>query len=380
MTTWLKSILTGILAAAICFAMLLLTGKNNSNIYDAVYRLQFTSENKDFSVRDLKQRLEHRLDRKGLLFEIKNYDSNTLQVSLRNIQDTTEASRDITFTGRLQFREAYMLTDSGMSNFLVAANNLLLDKVPAKQTSLPKKKDSMSKAVSDLLDSMDQSPPVDESPSGLTDYIRFGTTSFIGAVKEKDTALVRNIFADPALRSDIPTDLVLVYGPDDSKMNKKSKEQLFLLYAVKNGNAPGKAIIENEDLEDAIADFNQDGHPVVTITFTNAGKNKWAYLTQQNIRRPIAIIFNDMVITAPLVESVMNTKQITLDGNFTVTETKNMAALFRSSAIPGKLSIIHSVIKKQSDHRKRRNLLFAGIAFLLFTGLGYFILKSLKAS
>ena len=47
------------------------------------------------------------------------------------------------------------------------------------------------------------------------------------------------------------------------------------------------------------ASFDQDGRPVVSITFNTAGARRFGRVTQENVNKPFAIILDDKVLSAP---------------------------------------------------------------------------------
>ncbi len=77
---------------------------------------------------------------------------------------------------------------------------------------------------------------------------------------------------------------------------------MIALYAIKT--IPGRegAELEGDAIEDAAQDFDQVTNEVtVRMEMNTAGARKWAKMTERNIGRPIAIVLDDIVYTAPNV-------------------------------------------------------------------------------
>lgn len=59
---------------------------------------------------------------------------------------------------------------------------------------------------------------------------------------------------------------------------------------------------------------------VIDIVLTEAGTGKFKKLTQKNIARPIAIVLNGKLISAPLVINPIRDGKVEISGNFTEEE------------------------------------------------------------
>jgi preprotein translocase subunit SecD len=84
-----------------------------------------------------------------------------------------------------------------------------------------------------------------------------------------------------------------------------------------------EAEITNEDIASAkvVADEGKD--PFIEITFTKAGQKKIAKLTRDHKDKPLAILVDDKVISAPLVKSEISEKA-NITGKFTKDEAERI--------------------------------------------------------
>ncbi len=100
-----------------------------------------------------------------------------------------------------------------------------------------------------------------------------------------------------------------------------------------------KVMVSGEELTDAKAAFDQDGNPAVMFTLTTSGGKKFGRITGKNIGRPFAIILDNKVISAPIIQGqIFSNGQIT--GNFSVQEASDLALVLRAGALPVPLNII----------------------------------------
>lgn len=101
------------------------------------------------------------------------------------------------------------------------------------------------------------------------------------------------------------------------------------------------AVIDGSELVDAQTGFdNQTNEPLVTFRLNTSGGRKFGKHTQENLHRPFAILLDNVVISAPTIQSAIlgGTGQIT--GNFTVEEANDLSLLLRSGALTTTLTVI----------------------------------------
>src|SRR5690554_8048194 len=86
--------------------------------------------------------------------------------------------------------------------------------------------------------------------------------------------------------------------------------------------------------------FNQDtSEPVVNFKLDSDGTRLFADITRQNIGRPLAIVLDNQVITAPVIRSVIAGGSGEISGAFTTAEASNLALLLRAGALPAPLNV-----------------------------------------
>lgn len=94
------------------------------------------------------------------------------------------------------------------------------------------------------------------------------------------------------------------------------------------------------DLAKAAVDFqSQTGSPVVSLTFSDAGREKFSELTKNNIDKPIAIFLDNMLLTAPVVRAHITSGQAVIEGDFSTDEAKKLAIQLNAGALPVPLTI-----------------------------------------
>jgi preprotein translocase subunit SecD len=107
------------------------------------------------------------------------------------------------------------------------------------------------------------------------------------------------------------------------------------------GYIVGEARVRGQDLIDAQTTFNQQtGEVVVNFRLNTAGARAFGEVTQNNVGRQFAIVLDNVVISAPVINEPILGGTGQISGNFTVQQANDLAILLRAGALPVKLSII----------------------------------------
>ena len=99
-------------------------------------------------------------------------------------------------------------------------------------------------------------------------------------------------------------------------------------------------VVTGEELVDAQPSFDQNGRPAVSFRFNTSGARKFGNYTAENIGNPFAIVLDDEVISAPVIQSHIAGGSGIITGRFTVDETTKLAVLLRAGALPAGLDFL----------------------------------------
>lgn len=99
-------------------------------------------------------------------------------------------------------------------------------------------------------------------------------------------------------------------------------------------------VVTGEELVDAQPSFDQNGRPAVNFRFNTSGARKFGDYTAENIGSPFAIVLDDEVISAPVIQSHIPGGSGIITGNFTIEESTNLAILLRAGALPAGLEFL----------------------------------------
>jgi preprotein translocase subunit SecD len=101
-----------------------------------------------------------------------------------------------------------------------------------------------------------------------------------------------------------------------------------------------RVMVSGDQLTDAKQSFDQDGRPVVSITFNSAGARRFGRVTQENVGKPFAIILDNKILSAPNINEPILGGQAQISGNFTVKSAGDLAISLASGKLPVKLNVI----------------------------------------
>ncbi|MAB08536.1 MAG: protein translocase subunit SecD [Rhodobacteraceae bacterium] len=99
-------------------------------------------------------------------------------------------------------------------------------------------------------------------------------------------------------------------------------------------------VVTGEELTDAQPTYDQNGRPAVSFRFNPGGARKFGDYTAENIGSPFAIVLDDEVISAPVIQSHIASGSGIITGDFSVEEANNLAVLLRAGALPAGMDFL----------------------------------------
>ncbi len=102
-----------------------------------------------------------------------------------------------------------------------------------------------------------------------------------------------------------------------------------------------KVLLEGKDLVQASQQFSPDtGEPIVAFRFNAAGGAKFGRVTSKNVGQRFAIVLDDRVISAPVINTPILGGSGIIEGNFTVETSHDLAVLLSAGALPADLTVV----------------------------------------
>ena len=163
----------------------------------------------------------------------------------------------------------------------------------------------------------------------------------------KDTAAINNIFKREDLRSLLPRNVGVYWGNkpdrfDSSNPNEAPKLQLYFLDLGRNKQAK----LTGEVIVNARNDLDEKAQPAVSMSMNATGTRVWAKWTAEAAtnRSRIAIVLDNLVFSAPYVNSEIPNGNSIIQGNFTIEEAKDLANILKAGSLPAPTRIVEEAV------------------------------------
>lgn len=101
-----------------------------------------------------------------------------------------------------------------------------------------------------------------------------------------------------------------------------------------------RVIVSGDDLVNARAAFDERGRPAVAFEFNRSGALRFAKHTRENLKRPFAIVLDEQIISAPVIQSVIAGGSGQITGIGGAAEAQELATLLKAGALPVKLTVL----------------------------------------
>ena len=169
--------------------------------------------------------------------------------------------------------------------------------------------------------------------------------AIVGYANARDTADVNKVIYSEIAASVLPAECKLRWGakPEDFG-GQNTKGDVFALYALKITEPNCRAPLEGDVITSSKDDFDQMGHPSVSMQMNSDGARRWSQITKQNIGRGVAIVLDDAVYSAPRILTQIDGGNSQITGNFTIEDTKDLANTLNSGKMPAPTRIVQEEV------------------------------------
>jgi preprotein translocase subunit SecD len=150
-------------------------------------------------------------------------------------------------------------------------------------------------------------------------------------VADSDRALLEQLLANPAIQAALPPGKDIRWGSDSVSIGGRIYRELYVL--------DSRPIITGEYLVDARPNSTPIEGTIVEFQLNNEGGRRFKTETGRHIGDNMAIVLDDRVMTAPVIQGSIGTRgQITM-GNNDLQEAQDLALVLRAGALPVPLKV-----------------------------------------
>ena len=257
-----------------------------------------------------------------------------IMVEMPGIKEPERVRKLLQGSANLEFWETYTLNelqpalvevDNRLAKGTAPADTTAADSAAAKSVEEKAAADAAARhpLFAKLMQSAGSQPIV--SPQGC----------IVGMALAADTAEVNAMLNSEAALGTLPADVHFAWSV---KPSEGFKAPIFELYALKAEN--GKPSMAGDVIADAKDDFDQHHNPIVSMTMTTNGARDWAALTKKNLKKCVAIVLDDVVYSAPVVQTEITGGQSQISGHFTTDDTRDLANVLKSGKMPAPTKIV----------------------------------------
>ncbi|MDY4663710.1 MAG: protein translocase subunit SecDF [Alloprevotella sp.] len=257
-----------------------------------------------------------------------------IMVEMPGIKEPERVRKLLQGSANLEFWETYTLNelqpalvevDNRLAKGTASADTTAADSAAAKSVEEKAAADAAARhpLFAKLMQSAGSQPIV--SPQGC----------IVGMALAADTAEVNAMLNSEAAQGTLPADVHFAWSV---KPSESFKAPIFELYALKAEN--GKPSMAGDVIADAKDDFDQHHNPIVSMTMTTNGARDWAALTKKNLKKCVAIVLDDVVYSAPVVQTEITGGQSQISGHFTTDDTRDLANVLKSGKMPAPTKIV----------------------------------------
>ena len=313
--------------------------------------------------------LRTRIDRFGVASPSINPDpaKGIINIELAGVNDKERVRSYLQSTANLQFFEVYTFESRDLQNGIVAADKAvqdMLEGAPVVADTAAVKDTASKKATAKLKDSANANP--------IARLVQFtqpyndaaGKPVFpaaIGYIQSKDTGTLNGYLRIDFVKNKFPANLQFMYGKSEASTDPKFKD-ILTLYAIKTLDN-GQAELEGDHISNAAQDYDDRGRIAIKMNMDKIGTNLWAKMTTKNAGRPIAIVLDNFVYSAPNVNEPITTGNSQISGSYTLKEAQDLSEILESGKLPAPAKIVQE--QQVGPTIGKESVMGGGLAFFI---------------
>ena len=355
----------------------------------------------DETVSQTFRRLKERIDKLGVTQPNISLDPSRdlIIVELPGIENPQRARDFVTKAAKLEFWGTYRISDPGITQGFIKANDLLkkiknykeeeTEKVISKIDTIFATNDlgNIDSSKIERIDTQYVNTNLLAQKGPLFDIFAMNGSSenamsaqvVMGFADKNDKKRVDALLNIPEIKALFPNTLFLwSKTPSQDPVTRKFTKR-YELYAIKK-RLGEKAPLTGDHITNASADPDPNtGEVQVSLTMDQKGARAWGKFTTEaanNGNREVAIVLDDEVVSAPRVNEPILGGRTQITGNFDIQEGTDLANILQVGKLPAKTKIIQEslvgpTLGAENIAASMRALLIGSALVLIFMILYY---------
>ena len=308
--------------------------------------------------------LRTRIDRFGVASPSINPDpaKGIINIELAGVNDKERVRSYLQSTANLQFFEVYTFESTDLQNGIVAADKAVQDMLEG------------APVVADTAASTDKVAKLKDSANAnpIARLVQFtqpyndgaGKPVFpaaIGYIQSKDTGTLNSYLRLDFVKTKFPANLQFMYGKAEASTDPKFKD-ILTLYAIKTLDN-GQAELEGDHISSASQDYDERGRIAIKMNMDKMGTNLWAKMTTKNAGKPIAIVLDNFVYSAPNVNEPITTGNSQISGSYSLKEAQDLSEILESGKLPAPAKIVQE--QQVGPTLGKESIMGGGLSFFI---------------
>lgn len=312
-------------------------------------------------------------------------DKGRIQIEIPGADNPQRVRKLLQGVARLEFWEVVETYDPQLQQSLGAINDLLVKEKNNKKV-LALKDTQSDLAVTSESDTTKsalerQLSNVRDSSISSLDSLRAATSSPLFSLMNqgipflyqlKDTSEINRILRRPEIKSLLPRTIGYFWDVKSDPKQTPGVDDIQLNFV--NIGRNGKPLLTGEIINDARLDYDQFARPAVSMQMNASGARAWKNITAAAAAKQpqgrIAIVLDNYVYTAPIVNVEIPNGNSIISGSFELEEAKDLANVLKAGSLPAPTRIVEEAIVGPSLGKVAQNQGFISMA----CGIGIVIL------
>jgi len=270
--------------------------------------------------------------------------TNRIQVELPGVDNPERARKLLAGAAKLEFVEVAEINEWGqglnaLGEYLAAESKANKATVASAAASTDTTKGGLASQLSAPKAAKKDTAKADTTAgAALTKlFLPLDNQGRNWGVMRKDTARVNELFRRPEVKMMFPSNLTFVWYAKG--IPSTTGDEIIQLEAIKKTeNQP--APLEGDVIVDAFQDFDQNNRAEVTMVMNGTGSRIWKNLTAASIGKRVAIVLDNYVYSAPVINGEIPNGRSSISGSFTVEEAKDLANVLKAGKLPAPTRIV----------------------------------------
>ncbi|RMI02060.1 MAG: protein translocase subunit SecD [Calditrichaeota bacterium] len=322
--------------------------------------LSYLKEQADESITRTLEIVRNRVDQFGVSEPaIQKQGNRRIIIELAGIDDPERAKRLIGETARLEFRllkedeVAFRVTEK-INDYLLGKLTEEADTSAVSDTTEEAPRDTSVVRPEELFGTGETGEDTalaggDTTEAAKTSVAKEPLFVFprgVMAIKANSVARFKAVMEDPEVQRIIEqeageAEFLLARKPDPRLTSPEEDAQFYRVYLVnKHAELGGETIVDARQQRGSLDDPSSAGKWEVSLTFNSEGARAFSRVTGANIGKPMAIVLDRRVQSAPVIQAKIRDGRARITGLETAEEARDLAIALRAGALPAPAKII----------------------------------------